>query len=135
MAAAGSTFLWDANVLIARAMATHEHYAVVVDWTTQHPLFATTPITQGSLVRYLVRTGNRALKAAEVLARVTQRNGHKFWPDDVGYDGPMLARVHGHGDVTDAYLAQLARHHGGKLATLDRRLGDLHPDVTVVIPT
>lgn len=47
----------------------------------------------------------------------------------------MLASVRGHAGVTDAYLAALARHHGGRLATLDRRLADLHPDVALVIPT
>jgi predicted nucleic acid-binding protein len=33
--------------------------------------------------------------------------------------------------VTDAYLAGLARHHGGKLASFGRGLVALHPDVGV----
>ena len=37
----------------------------------------------------------------------------------------------GHRQVTDAYLAALARHHGGKLASFDKRLVALHPDVGV----
>lgn len=34
--------------------------------------------------------------------------------------------VIGHRQVTDAYLVALARHHGGRLATLDRGLAALH---------
>ncbi len=41
----------------------------------------------------------------------------------------------GHRQVTDAYLASLARAHSGRLATMDRGLAALHPDVTVLVPT
>jgi predicted nucleic acid-binding protein len=47
----------------------------------------------------------------------------------------VLARLRGHADVTDAHLAALARHHGGRLATLDRRLANLHPEVVDLIET
>jgi predicted nucleic acid-binding protein len=36
--------------------------------------------------------------------------------------------------VTDAYLAALARHHGGKVATLDEPFAKLYPDDVVLIP-
>lgn len=39
----------------------------------------------------------------------------------------------GQAQVTDAYLAALARQHGGKLATFDRGLAALHSDVAVLI--
>jgi uncharacterized protein len=42
-----------------------------------------------------------------------------------------VARVLGHRQVTDAYLAALARHHKGKLVSFDRGLAALHADVTV----
>ena len=38
-------------------------------------------------------------------------------------------------EVTDAYLAGLARHFGGCLATLDRGLAALHPQTTELIAT
>ncbi|MDT5196157.1 MAG: uncharacterized protein QOH20_2911, partial [Mycobacterium sp.] len=37
--------------------------------------------------------------------------------------------------VTDAYLAQLARSRGGQLVTLDSGLAHLHGDVAVLVPT
>jgi uncharacterized protein len=36
-----------------------------------------------------------------------------------------------HRQVTDAYLAQLARGHGGRLASFDQGLAGLHHDVVV----
>lgn len=134
--APGVPILWDANVLIARTFQAHEHHAAVVAWDAAHvERFATTPITQGSLIRFLVRTGSDRSRVAQILDRFTRRVRHELWSDDLEYDDAMLSRVRGHADVTDAYLAALARHHHGKLATLDRRLGDLHPDVAEVIPT
>ena len=38
-----------------------------------------------------------------------------------------------HRQVTDAYLAALAEHHGAVVATLDRGLALLHPDATLLI--
>lgn len=44
------------------------------------------------------------------------------------------ALVIGHRQVTDAYLAQLARAQGGKLATFDQGLAKLHHDVAELVP-
>ena len=57
---------------------------------------------------------------------------HHFWPDDLPYSGEQLTGVIGHRQVTDAYLTSLARHHGGTVATLDRGLAAIHPDVTLL---
>jgi predicted nucleic acid-binding protein len=56
---------------------------------------------------------------------------HHFWPDDLAYQTVRWHGVIGHRQVTDAYLAALARHHQGKLATFDKGLVVLHPDVAV----
>jgi uncharacterized protein len=45
---------------------------------------------------------------------------------------PWLA-IRGHRQVTDAYLAALARKHGAKLATFDQALALVHPDVAVLL--
>jgi len=42
--------------------------------------------------------------------------------------------VLGHRQVTDAYLAGLARKQKGRLATLDEGLAALHEDVAELIP-
>lgn len=39
-----------------------------------------------------------------------------------------------HRQVTDAYLAALARTHGGRLLTFDRGLAAAHADVAELIP-
>jgi hypothetical protein len=41
----------------------------------------------------------------------------------------------GHRQVTDAYLAALARRRQGRLATLDKGLAALHPDVAELLST
>lgn len=45
-----------------------------------------------------------------------------------------MAGVIGHRQVTDAYLAQLARAHDGRLASFDQGLAKLHSDVVDLIP-
>lgn len=57
-----------------------------------------------------------------------------FWSDDLSYAEIELDHVHGHRQVTDAYLASLAVHHGGRLATLDEGLAAALPEATFLIP-
>ena len=45
-----------------------------------------------------------------------------------------FAGVIGHRQVTDSYLAALAGHFGGSLATLDRGLAMMHPETAELIP-
>ena len=56
--------------------------------------------------------------------------GHIFWADDLPVNGLAAmsgTALTGHRQVTDAYLIELARHHGGVLATLDAGLAELLP--------
>jgi predicted nucleic acid-binding protein len=96
--------------------------------------FATCPITEGTLVRHFLRQGKDSSAAQAVLAAIHEHPRHEFWPDSVSYRDVPLAGVIGHQQVTDAYLAQLARVHRGKLVTLDRGLAALHTDVVELIP-
>lgn len=97
--------------------------------------FATCPITQGSLMRLLIRHGTTSVQARQILVGVTSHERHEFWPDSIGYDSVALTGVVGHRQVIDAYLAALARSHGGRLATFDRGLQALQPDVATLIAT
>lgn len=54
-----------------------------------------------------------------------------FWPDDLSYADIAWKRVFGRRQVSDAYLAALARARGGRLATLDRGLAARHADVAL----
>ncbi|RBY75523.1 VapC toxin family PIN domain ribonuclease [Geodermatophilus sp. TF02-6] len=128
------THLLDTSVLIALGDDQHVHYETVRHWlANSSPSFATCPVTQGALVRHALRRGAKANEATEVLSSVTSDERHEFWPDDLGYGEIDLRGVVGHRQVTDAYLAGLARARSGRLATLDRALALLHPDVALLI--
>jgi len=130
------TTLPDANVLVALVVADHVHHAAAEDWLAgTADQFATCPITQGALVRLLIRQGQPAAAALAVLEALAGSPRHEFWPDDVAYHRVAMHGVVGHRQVTDAYLAQLARDHEGRLATLDQGLAKLHGDVADLVPT
>jgi uncharacterized protein len=130
------TSLLDANVLIALVVAEHVHHDDAAEWlSASDAVFATCPITQGSLIRFLVRTGQPAAAARDVVSAVDRNNRHEFWPDSVSFAAVEMGGVVGHRQVTDAYLAQLARSRNGQLATFDSGLAHLHRDVAVLIPT
>jgi uncharacterized protein len=129
------TALLDANVLIALIVTDHVHHDAAAGWlSASEKKFATCPITQGSLVRFLLRMGQSAALAREVIYSVVAANGHEFWSDSLSFADVDLGGVVSHRQVTDAYLAQLARSREGRLATLDGGLAHLHSDVAVLIP-
>lgn len=129
------TVLLDANVLIALVVDEHVHHAAAEDWFAgMGEGFATCPITQGSLVRLLIREGQPASVAKDVISEVTGHPRHDFWPDDVSYLDVPADGIIGHRQVTDAYLAQLAAARGSRLATFDLALAKLRPDVVDLVP-
>ncbi|MCE7008278.1 PIN domain-containing protein [Kibdelosporangium philippinense] len=130
------TTLLDANVLIALLVADHVHHDAAEDWfSSSDDHFATCPITEGSLVRLLIREGQTADNAKAILDAVKNSERHEFWPDSISYGDVPLNGVLGHRQVTDSYLAQLARSHGGRLATFDQGLAQLHSDIADLLPT
>ena len=130
------TTLLDANVLVALIVSDHVHHESAESWfASVDDSFATCPITQGSLVRLLIRQGQNAEDTQAIVAALTHNSRHEFWPDSVSFTDFTLRGVIGHRQVTDAYLAQLARANGGTLATFDRGLAALHPDVAALVPT
>ena len=76
------TVLLDANVLIALLVEDHVHHGAAEDWFVgMSGKFATCPITQGSLMRLLIREGQPASAAQEILTATTADPRHEFWPD------------------------------------------------------
>jgi uncharacterized protein len=129
------TVLLDANVLIALLVDDHVHHAAAESWFAGMPgSFATCPVTQGSLLRLLVREGQSAAAARAVLSEATANPRHEFWPDDVPYTDVPTAGIVGHRQVTDAYLAQLARSRAARLATFDQAMAKLHRDIAELVP-
>ena len=73
--------------------------------------------------------------ALELLALITADGRHEFWADDIGFDQVSSRGLVGQRQVTDAYLAQLARVRGSRVATLDKAMASAHADVSVLVPT
>jgi uncharacterized protein len=130
------TTLLDANVLIALVVDEHVHHTHAEAWLVASATgFATCPITQGSLMRLLIREGQTAESARSVLREITSNQRHEFWSDNASYRDIPVTGIIGHRQVTDAYLAHLARSYSARLATFDQALAKLHPDVADLIPT
>lgn len=130
--------LLDASVLVALFDGEHVHRARVRTWfLALDGAFATCPIVEGALTRWIVRIEGATGAAAAVreLRKLAADPRHRFWPDDLDYASVRWDGVLGHRQVTDAYLAALARKHGGRLVTLDRGMAALHHDVAELIPT
>ena len=129
---ASEAILLDANVLIAASVSDHERHARAREWLAADRLFATCPSTQGSLIRFIVRVASID-HALDALSMLTTNGQHEFWPDAAPYDATVLRNVTGHRQVTDAYLAALAAGKQSRLATFDRGLSLLRPDVVELI--
>ena len=129
------TTLLDANVLVALLVGDHVHHEAAETWFAEmRGNFATCPITQGSVMRLLIREGQPAAVARGVLSGVSASPRHEFWPDRIPYTEVPTPGIVGHRQVTDAYLAQLARTHHSRLATFDQGMAKLHHDVAELVP-
>jgi uncharacterized protein len=126
--------LLDGNVLLALATPDHIHHDAAAQWFAAAPsTFVTCPITQGTLVRMLMREGKTIDVALAVLRGFTTHPRHTFWSDDLPFTDIAWRGVVGHRQVTDAYLAALVRLRKSSLLTFDRGLAALHPDVAVLL--
>lgn len=122
-----NAFLADGNLLVALTVVDHIHHTMALEWFDRaEPELATCPITEGTLLRFLLREGQPAIDAIAVLEAIRSQDWHTFWPDAIRYEAAQLVGVIGHRQVTDAYLVALALHHGGSVATLDKGLAALH---------
>lgn len=133
------TWLLDGNVLIALAWAEHPFHGRSSNWFRLLPVeesFATCPVTEGTLLRLLMQHGRDKSSAAAwaALARIHGHPRHIFWPENFSYSEIDPSRLTGHRQITDSWLAELARRNGGKLATLDVSLHALWPESTLLIP-
>lgn len=128
-------FLLDANVLIALTVADHEHHVRATTWMATVDHFAVCPVSEGALIRFLVRVGESPAAAQAVVSAVHEVPGCQFWADSISYASVGLGHVRGHRQVTDAYLVSLtAAHERAVLATLDEGLAQDCPGDTLVIP-
>lgn len=76
----------------------------------------------------------RAAAAWAVLDAIHQMPEHVFWNDGFSYREINPTGLTGLKQVTDTWLAELARRHGARPATLDTGLLTIHSDVGFLIP-
>ncbi len=143
-----SEALLDVNLLIASVAENHADHERAQRFLQTLQTFRTTPTTQGGFLRFMTRPWRdeqkrdqpRRMSIAEAFATlrgVVESPKHAFLPDDEPFTGVSLRSLSGHRQWTDAYLLRLARKHGLRLATLERKMDnmdDLLTPALLVVP-
>lgn len=121
--------LLDVNVLIALLDDAHVFSRRANDWLDAAPRrIATSPMVENGVIRIMSAPAYSATlrtspeQVADGLKALAQGLDHAFWPDAVSMLDEAVVdftRLHGHRQITDAYLLALAVRHGGVLATFD----------------
>ncbi len=131
-------FLLDSNLLIAMCMPEHLHHDDSMRWLTSigKSALALCAITEGALVRQALRENPRAgiNNAIAILNAVKAWPGCQFWRDSLSYTEIDWRGVIGHKQVTDAYLVALAKSKNAQLASFDRGLAALRPEIVSWVP-
>lgn len=121
--------LLDVNVLIALLDSDHVDHERVRQWIAAeiHAGWASCAITQNGFVRIVSQPRYPSpvspTQAISTLARAAATEHHAYWPCSVSLlDEDLIdhTRLHGHRQVTDAYLLALAMANGGRFVTLDQ---------------
>ncbi|MGH9392876.1 MAG: TA system VapC family ribonuclease toxin [Terriglobales bacterium] len=121
--------LLDVNVLLAVAWPQHVFHELARPRFRRAERWASCSLTQLSFVR-LSATVEYAHEPATLLTAAAMfegltsdgRHQHLEAMPSAFRIGINFGRLHGPGQVTDAYLMALARHYGATLLTLDRRM-------------
>jgi toxin-antitoxin system PIN domain toxin len=125
--------LLDVNVLMALLWGNHEHHDRARQWLRTIAEFATCPVTQLGFARIsshaMLGYGMSPEQAFGVLRRFLGDPRHRFIADDLSCEDRVLftEQIPGANDVTDHYLAALARQHGLVLTTFDETLSRSFP--------
>lgn len=126
---ASGRLLLDVNVLIALLDDAHVFSRRANAWLDAAPRrIATCPIVENGVIRIMSAPAYSAThratpeQVADGLKALREGLDHAFWPDAVSLLDDTLvdfSRLHGHRQVTDAYLLALAVRQGGALASFD----------------
>ena len=135
--AVGTRVLLDVNVLIALLDDAHVFSRRANEWLDGAARqIATCPIVENGVIRIMSAPSYSATyratpeQIAQGLRALTEAVDHEFWADDLSMLDETLvdfSRLHGHRQVTDAYLLGLAIARKGQLVTLDRAIPELLP--------
>lgn len=119
----------DVNVLVALVQPSHVHHRSAQKWFASAARFATTPVTEGGLLRLAL---NRAVMGRSVdgqaamatLRSIRDHQRSEFLPDDssLAQAAIDLAGLVGFRRVTDLHLVNLAARHSARLVTFDVKI-------------
>lgn len=129
-------WLLDGNVLTALTISSHVMHERAVAWFyAKSRGFATCAVTEGTLLRmHMMSAPDSSAEAAwRTLSLLRQMVGYHFWEEGFSYEEVPHRKLQGHRQVTDAWLAELARRRQGRLATLDQGLAQIHADAVDLI--
>lgn len=134
-----TTWLLDRDLLVALRLEGHEHHRAAHTWFASLPAddaFATCAVTEGTLIRVhmTLAPDRRAAAAWTALEEIQAHPRHVFWEAGFSYADVPVTGIVGAKQVTDAWLAALARRNEGRLATLDAAVATLHDDVATLVP-
>lgn len=68
------------------------------------------------------------------LKAIVAHEDHVYWDDAFGYLDVRDRSIQGAKQVTDAWLAELARRRRGRVATLDAAFAALRPNLVQLVP-
>ena len=129
-------YLLDTSVLLALGLNDHLQNPIAGRWLAGiDDRYATCPLTQLGFLRIAkqLRRDLSIHQIGAVLQSICLNERHFFIAADVDVRAADWRLTLGHQQITDAYLAGLARHHRLKLATLDQGLSATHPDVATLL--
>jgi predicted nucleic acid-binding protein len=81
-----------------------------------------------------VAADKSAAAAWKALHEITAHPKHEWWGDALDFLKVPHRNLQGSAQVSDAWLAELARRRKGRLATLDSPLAALHSDIATLLP-
>jgi len=132
------TSLPDVNVLLALAWEPHEHHEAAHQWfqNAAGDGWATCLLTQTAFVRLsmnpqIVHVNTSCQAARKLLTDIVAHPHHRFVADcpsltAASFD-PLVPRIAGYRQTTDATLLWLARSNGLKFVTFDSSIASLSP--------
>lgn len=123
-------YLVDANVLIARLFESHEHHRAAAGWFHTPDLqWALCSWAEAGFLRFATRPDRLSMsEATGLLEELALHPGYHYHASAQNWrtlTKPFFRRLHGHNQVTDAYLLGMAIQDDLILATLDSRIHHL----------
>jgi predicted nucleic acid-binding protein len=133
-------WLLDGGVLAALAIREHVHHERSRVWLghelEQGSTYCTCPATEAAMLRlHMILAPDKSVAAAQrALQAVGAGPEHEIWLNNFSHADVPLDHLQGHRQLADAWLVELARRRGGRLATLDVSTVTLYPDDAFLVP-